>query len=236
MRRLLPLLGLLAAPPALAQDPLDDWFNSKPADADGPPWTVDCAATSVIRDGRVVPGSACAAVSPPSAEGGVLRLWTEVLDAASTPLRGPAIAVEFPIPPARLAQLSTRFTSNGAVLAAGATYHLTFHQAPPVEGRCDRLIMPARRAAADTAGPKALNFSRIGCQIADEGGALRQLLLTEGGVGIALNIGEVYLGAGVVTGNGAEAGYAAAEARLRGTPEAPLPDAAPELHPPRLER
>lgn len=236
MRRLLPLLGLLVAAPALAQDPLDDWFNTKPADADGPPWTVECAATSVIRDGRVVPGSACAAVSPQSAEGGVLRLWTEVLDAASTPLRGPAIAAEFPIPPARLAQLSTRFTSNGALLAAGASYQLTFHQAPAVEGRCDRLVMPARRAAADTAGPKALSFSRIGCQIADDNGTLRQLLLAEGGVGIALMIGDVYLGAGVVTGAGAETGYTAAEARLRGEPEAPPAEAAPDIGPPRLQR
>lgn len=235
MRRLLPLLALIAAMPARAEDPAEDWFNSKPAGEDGPAWTVECAATSVIRDGKLMPGSACAAVSPPSEAGGVLRLWTEVLDAGSAPLRGPAIAAEFPIAPERLAQLSARFTSNGAVLAAGATYHLTFHQAPAIEGRCDRLIMPARRAAADTAGPKALSFSRIGCQIADDGGLLRHLLLTEGGVGIALNIGDVYLGAGLVTGEGAEAGYAAAEARLRGRPEAES-DAEPYIRPPRLQR
>ncbi|PWR20019.1 hypothetical protein [Zavarzinia compransoris] len=220
------LFLFLAAAPAQAEETLDDWFDSKPVDDSAPPWTVDCAATSVIRDGRVVPGAACAAVSPPSLEGGVLRFWTEVRGADHAPLRGPAVALEFPIPAERLNELAGRFSGNAAILAAGANYHLTFHRAAPMAGRCDRLVMPARRGPADAAGPKALSFDRIGCQITDADGALGRLLLDEGGVGIALTIGGIRLAGSIVTGPGAEAGIAAAEERLRSPSPAagPVPD------------
>ncbi|PWR24866.1 hypothetical protein [Zavarzinia aquatilis] len=200
-------------------------LTAAPARAEGG-WQVDCGATSAILGGKVVPGGACAATLG-LADGTSLKFWTGARSADGLALRGPALAIEMPLPEDRLDALAARFKGNAAVLAAGAAYRLDLSSGAAIEGRCDRLSIPPRRASRPADGPKTLGFERMGCQIDDADGTIRDRLIADGSFAFALSIGGVRLARAVHLEDGGDEAYAAALARLAGEAAPPPPVAAP---------
>lgn len=215
MRHLALLLpALLSAAPAMGQD-----------------WTVECATTSTIIEGRMHPAGTCAATLPGDP---ALRLWTAARDADGHDVRPPSVAIDFAVPPDRVEIMTSRFSANAAVLAAGATYRLDFAKAPPAEGRCTRLTVPPRRATPETgAAPRAID--RIGCQVDDPAGVLRGALSAERGVAVTVIVAGIRLSASAPLASGADAAYAQAEARLSGTPASFAPPPAAPSTPQALD-
>lgn len=193
-------------------------------------WQVACTATSAIIDGKVVPGGACAATLN-LADGSGLKFWTEARSVDGLTLRGPALAIDMPLPEDRIAALAARFKGNAAVLAAGATYRLDLSSGAAIEGRCDRLSIPPRHASLPADGPKTLGFDRMGCQIDDADGTIRDRLIADGRFAIALNIGGVRLSRAIVLRDGGNEAYATALAQLAGEAPAPPPAALAPLAP-----
>ncbi|MFZ2868878.1 hypothetical protein, partial [Zavarzinia sp.] len=192
-----------------------------PARAQSEGWQVACTTTSAILDGKVVPGGACAASARP-AEGAAIKFWTEVRSADGLALRGPSVTFDMAVPKDRLAALTARFAGNAAVLAAGASYQLSLASGARIEGRCTRLVIPPQRTATPSEGPKPLAFDRMGCQIDDADGSLRQRLTTDRSAAIAMTIGGVRLAASMALPEGGDEAFRAALARLAGeAPSAP---------------
>ncbi|MFA5120922.1 hypothetical protein [Zavarzinia sp.] len=189
----------------------------------GPAWRTNCAPTSAIVEGKVMPATACAARLSVPGEGGdaSLTFWTEALDAEGVARRPAAVAFDFPVPDDRRKALNARFSGNAAVLGASAAYSLSFNDGPPENGRCRRLIIPPRPSAPSPAGPQALSFDRMGCMIEDADGNLRRRILERGAVHAGVTVAGVTLGAGFVLAAGGEDAVAAATARLNGTPPPP---------------
>ncbi|MCF4164847.1 hypothetical protein L2U69_04235 [Zavarzinia compransoris] len=225
------LLALLALIPiaAAAEDDysdLDDWFGAAVEEEGATPWTVACAATSVIADGRLSRAGACNAAFA-GADGAVLRLWTEARDADGVPRRPAAVTVEFAVPADKLQALQARFAGNAALLASAAVLRLTFNHKPMETRRCDTLVATAPATAATAAGPRALRLERIGCFLEDAEGLLHQDLLATGSFAAALTLNDVHLTGGFALPSGGDAAFGRALARLDGRPEAP--EAAPPL-------
>ncbi|MCW0183326.1 MAG: hypothetical protein OJI70_16285 [Zavarzinia sp.] len=199
-----------------------------PARAQSEGWQVACTTTSAILDGKVVPGGACAASARP-AEGAAIKFWTEVRSADGLALRGPSVTFDMAVPKDRLAALTARFAGNAAVLAEGASYQLNLAAGGGIEGRCTRLVIPPQRAATSAEGPRPLAFERMGCQIDDADGSLRQRLIAARGAAVAITIGGVRLTASMPLPEDGDQAFRAALARLAG--EAPpgaavtIPDA-----------
>lgn len=186
-------------------------------------WRVECAPTSTIVEGKMTPASACAATLAGNA---ALRLWTAARSAEGRDVRAPSVTIDFAVPADRVAILGSRFTANAPVLAAQATYRFDFADAPAVEGKCDRLIVPPRRAAPADGGPRPRDFDRIGCQVEDPAAFLRGSLEAAGGVTASVTVAGIRLSAAIALPEGAADAYASAEARLSGAPAATGEEAA----------
>lgn len=184
---------------------------------DGAAWQVECAPTSTIAGGKMTPAGACAALL--TGETG-LRLWTAARTADGREVRPAAVAVDFAVPPDRVAILGGRFSANAAVLAAGASYRFDFPQAPAIEGKCDRLIVPPRRAVVAEGGPKPKDIDRVGCQIEDASAILRGALEAEASVTVNITVAGIRLSGTIALPQGAGEAYANAQARLNGAPAA----------------
>ncbi|RJF86672.1 hypothetical protein D3874_06250 [Oleomonas cavernae] len=188
-------------------------------------WRVECAPTSTIIGGRMTPAGACAALL--AGETG-LRLWTAARTADGREVRAPSVAVDFAVPPDRVAIVGGRFSANAAVLAAGASYRFAFPQAPAIEGKCDRLTVPPRPAVVAEGGPRPKDIDRIGCQIEDAAALLRGALEAEESVTVSITVAGIRLSGTIALPQGAGEAYGHAEARLNGAPAAAEP-APPDL-------
>ncbi|MDD3446273.1 MAG: hypothetical protein PHS60_12735 [Zavarzinia sp.] len=230
MRRAILVLSLVLAAPARADE--------VEAPSRTAAWRVDCAATSVITDGRVTRASACSADFT-GQDGADIRLWTETRDAGQLVRRPPAVTIEFAVPADRLQMLRGNFASRASLITASAVFHVTFNDRDPIEGRCESLSVPPRPAAPGPASPRPLDFDRIGCRIADAEGLLRRLLLDTRSFATALTIGDAHLTGRFVLDTGGEAAFDAAMARLAGTGvvAVPAPATAPSRpgEPPTVE-